>query len=235
MVLAVAKAPAIILAREDASDFKQDDVLGHVRRGPRSLPMEVPGSESWQKKGLVWIRDHVNKDIPRLFYAAVLGHPLHVSTWGSLQARVFRPDERDPFHPLTLGWWERLGVVSLAKITVAFRDFEIDQLVAESSIYGDYKFHAVGTSGAAEANTQTVLTTDSGIARVTGTQTNPTAPTYVSVGTITADASETWQEHGLFNIVTGGTMMDRSTFTGIAVNSSDQVEFTYTLTKSAEA
>ena len=235
MTAAIGKAPALILSREDASEFKQDDMGGHIRRVARRFPMEVPTGQGWRQRGLVWLREHVNGNIPRWYYQAVLGHPLHVSSWGTLQAKHFRANERDPFRPSRMGWLENLGVISLGKITVAFRDFEVDQLVAESSEYGDYKYHEVGTSGAAEANTQTTLTTTSGIARVSGTQVNPTAPEYRSVGTITADATETWQEEALFSQVTGGTMMDRSTFAGIAVNSSDTVEFTYTNTKSAEA
>ena len=233
--MAIAEAPRLILPREDASLFKRDDVNGHVRKVARTFPMEAPTGEGWRQRSLAWLRDNVNVQIPRWYYQMVLGHPLHISSWGALQARIFRADERDPFRPSRLGFWENLGVVSLGKITVAFRDFECDQLVAESSIYGDFKYHEVGTDGTAESNTQTALIVSSGIARVTGSQTNPTDPTYVSVATITADATESWQEHGLFNALTGVTMVDRSKFTAIAVNASDQVEFTHTFTKAAEA
>jgi hypothetical protein len=53
---------------------------------------------------------------------------------------------------------------------------------------------------------------------------------------VTADTSETWQEHGIFNIVSAGTMMDRSLISPtVAVVASDTVTFTYELTKAAEA
>ena len=74
------------------------------------------------------------------------------------------------------------------------------------------------------------------IARATGTQTNPTASTYQSIATVTADTSETWQEHGIFNASTGPTLMDRSLISPTApVVASDTVQFTYVLTKNAEA
>ena len=135
-----------------------------------------------------------------------------------------------------MGWWENVGLVSSGKVTTAFRDFEAGQLVTETSAYGDFKFHEVGTDNTAEANSQTALIATSGIARQTGTQTNPSASTYQSVATVTADATETWQEHALFNHLTTGTMMDRSLISPTApVVASDTVQFTYTLTKNAEA
>lgn len=147
----------------------------------------------------------------------------------------FHATERDPFTG-ELGWLENVGLVSRGKVTTAFRDFETAQLVTESSTYGDFKFHEVGTSATAEANTQTTLTTSTGIARVTGTQVDVGSGVYRSVGTVTADTSETWQEHGLFNASTSGTMMDRSLISPtVAVVASDTVTFTYELTKSAEA
>jgi hypothetical protein len=101
---------------------------------------------------------------------------------------------------------------------------------------GDYKFHEVGTSATAEANTDTALVTTTGIARVTGTQTNPTASTYQSIATVTADTTETWQEHGLFNASTSVTLMDRSLISPtVAVVNLDTVQFTYVLTLNAEA
>ena len=119
-------------------------------------------------------------------------------------------------------------------MTTAFRAEEISELVsATGSEYADFDHAEVGTSSAAEANTQTALTTTSGIARVAGTPTD-VDPIYRSVATITADATETWEEHGLFNNTTGVAMMDRSLTGGQAVNSSDQVEYTYEITKNAE-
>lgn len=176
---------------------------------------------------LGWLRDNVHPDIPRWYYEAVLGHDLHISVWAELYVRHYHR---------AWGWWEDVGRVSRGKVTNAFRDFECTNLVTDSTTYGDFKYHEVGTSAAAEANTQTALTTTTGITRVSGTQTNPTASTYQTVATVTADTSETWQEHGIFNLVSGGTLMDRSLISPtVAVASLDTVEFTYVLTKSSEA
>ena len=230
----VERGPLLLFSNGD--DYIREDIKGHVRRGTRRYPMEAPSGDTWQRTALAWLRDHVSQNIPRWYYNVVLGHPLHISTWGALQARVFRPNERDPFHPRREGWWENLGVISLGKVTVAFRDFEIDSLQTVSALYDDFSFHEVGTSGNAEANSQTALIATSGIARQDdASPTEPADNQYKTVATITADATEGWQEHGLFNASTSGTMMDRSTFTSISVNSNDQVQFTYTLTKNAEA
>lgn len=133
------------------------------------------------------------------------------------------------------GWVEPLGWLSGGKVTDAFVSEEIDELVsATSSEYADFDFHEVGTDNTAEDNNDTALGTSSGIARATGSPTD-SDPVYQNVGTITADATETWEEHGLFNNSTSVALMDRSLTGGQSVNSSDQVQYTYQLTKNPEA
>lgn len=191
-------------------------------------------SQPVQQRILGFLRDHVHPGIPRAWYQLVTGHDQHVVMYATLEAIHYHATERDPITG-QMGWHEDLGVVSRGKVTTAFRDFLSNQLRTESSEVGDFKFHEVGTSATAEANSQTTLVATSGIARVTGTQAG-TAPDYVSVATVTADATETWQEHGIFSQVTGGTMMDRSLISPtVSVVASDTVQFTYTLTMAAEA
>lgn len=217
------------------------------------LHRNVKRGSTWRRNVLAWLRDHVSSEIPRRYYNLVLGHDLHTSTFAELYARHFHYGQPDPFTGLlefhdvlrrgvvetVPGWWEDLGLVSRDKVTVAFRTFEIGQLVAESSEYGDFKFHRVGTSAAVEDNTHTTLTTDAGITGESGTQVDAD-PIYRTVATVTADATETWQEHGIFSqagtTTPAGTLMDRSLITPtVSVVSSDTVEFTYELTKNAEA
>ena len=232
------RSPSSLQPSPPASEFIRNDHTGHVRKGRRKFPMEVPSGVTWRQHLLAFLRDHVNPAIPRMYYQAMIGHPLHVSTWGALKARVYRPNQRDPFQPERIGWWENRGVVSMGLVTVAFRDFEIDQLQnATGLLYDDFSFHEVGTSTAAENNTHTALQTTSGISRVDdGSPTEPAANQYQTVATVTADASETWGEHGLFNASSSGTMMDRSLISPtITVASPDQVQFTYVLTKNAES
>jgi len=133
------------------------------------------------------------------------------------------------------GFVENLGWLSGAKVTDAFVSEEIDELVsAVGTEYADFDSHEVGTSAQAEDNNDTALIATSGIARAAGTPTDAD-PIYRSVATVTADATETWEEHGLFNNTTGAALMDRSLTGGQSVNSSDQVSYTYELTKAAEA
>jgi hypothetical protein len=194
------------------------------------LSQQRPGP-SPQARMLGWLRDHVHKDLPRAYYDLVLGHDLHIATYAELYVRQHHAHPELPM----VGWWEDIGRVSRDKVTTAFRDFEAANLVAELTTYGDFKYHEVGLSTTAEANTQTGLLTSTGIVRVAGTQTNPTASTYQSVAVITADTVETWAEHGIFNALSGQVMLDRSLLSPtIAVQVNDSVEFTYILTKSAE-
>lgn len=108
------------------------------------------------------------------------------------------------------GFTENLGLLSAGLVTTAIVSEEIDELVsAASSEYADFDFAEIGTNPAAENNTHTALQTSSGIARVAGTPTD-SDPIFPSVATITADATESWEEHGIFNNLTGAAMMDRS-------------------------
>lgn len=151
--------------------------------------------------------------------------------------------------PATWGTWDRVrtmlagrggfledcGWLAGAKVTDAFVSEEIDELVdAAGTEYADFDHHEVGTSLQAEDNNDTALIATTGIARDDGTPTD-VDPIYRSVGSITADATESWEEHGLFNNVTGAALLDRSLTGGQSVNSSDVVEYTYELTKNPEA
>lgn len=228
-----------VVRRSVPADLMRNDEHGHYRLGRRHLLHRTqpdPSQPTPQARLLAWLRDNVHPCIPRGYYQAVLGHDLHVSTFARLYVKHFHASELDPFTG-ELGWLEDVGLVSQGKVTIAFRDFEIDQLIAESSAYGDFKFHRPGTSATAEANTDTALVTDAGL-EATGTQVEVSAAVYRSVATVTADTTETWQEHSIRNATgaTGGTMMDRSLISPtVAVVAADTVQFTYEITKAAEA
>ena len=121
------------------------------------------------------------------------------------------------------------GLASVRVVTTAFVEFMVDRLIAEGSTWGDFKFHdsGVGVTGALVGNTD-IETTD-GESRVTGTQAENASTIYESVGTIAYSTSKAITEHGLFNIVTGGVLLDRHTFSAINVENGDSVEFTYRL------
>ena len=228
------KQPTVYLNRELWRQDKQGRVF---RPGTR---FEAPHSD-WQRHALEFLRDRIHPDIPALYYRATLGHDIHLSTYGELSARHFHANWANPFEPDKLdlpldpsyrhdcdkvycpirdvmltnpgvyGFVEDCGWLSSNKVTIAFRDFEIDSLEISPTLYHAFDFHDVGTSATAEGagGTDTALITPTGIARATGTPSQPAANQYRSVGTITGDVTETWQEHGLFNASTVGTLMDR--------------------------
>jgi hypothetical protein len=99
-----------------------------------------------------------------------------------------------------------------------------------------YDFHDSGTGVVAENVTDTNLGTPAGpTTRATGTPSNPTAPVYRSVGTISYTGTLAVTEHGLFDNATRGTdnLWDRSTFSAINVVNLDSIQFTYSLTITA--
>lgn len=260
----------------DRSMWRQSPGGRVYRPGARSGPPRT----NWQRKMLELGNKYLSPNFSAHYYYAVLGHDLHVSTFGDLYGRhwhrgwvnPFDPDRRDaPLDPgfTTLidthyvshecdlpmcpaqtwpnsadlialasrqwGFVEDLGWLSGAKVTDAFVSETIDELVsAASSEFADFDSHEVGTSSAAEDNSHTALQTTSGIARAAGTPTD-SDPIYQSVATVTADATETWEEHGIFNNTTGAAMMDRNLTGGQAVDSLDEVEYTYQLTLNEEA
>jgi len=133
------------------------------------------------------------------------------------------------FHP-TKGWTD-LGVVSRRMITTTGAGFVVDafQNLVELEAMN---FHDSGTGGTAEAIGDTGMQTPAGPARATGTQSEPTATSYRTIGTQTYTGVANIVEHGLFSASSAGVMLDRSVFTAIPVVNGSQIEFTYTLTVS---
>lgn len=123
------------------------------------------------------------------------------------------------------------GKVAYGLVTTAFVEFMVDQLQTETSVWGDFKFHDSGVGATAAAIGDTDIETIDGESRATGTQVEgASANIYRSVGTISYTATRAIAEHGLFSIVTGGTLMDRHVFSAINVVNGDSIEFTYELT-----
>lgn len=116
-------------------------------------------------------------------------------------------------------------------ITDAFVNFIVDQLQAETSVFGDFKYHDSGIGAGAEAAGDTGLGTPWGGARDVGTQTEgATANIYKSVATTTYNATKAITEHGLFNASSSVTLMDRTLFSAINVVSGNAIEWTFQVT-----
>lgn len=118
-------------------------------------------------------------------------------------------------------------------VTTAFVDFIVDQLQAETSVFGDFKYHDSGTGIGVEAAADTALGTPCGEARDAGTQAENAHNIYESVATHTYAGSFAITEHGLFNASSGPTLMDRTLFTAVNVTTGEKIEFTYRITFTA--
>lgn len=122
------------------------------------------------------------------------------------------------------------------KVTTAFVNDIVDNLITETSAFGDYKYHDSGTGTNAESPSDTALQTPCGEARDAGTQVEGAQTyEYKSVATHTYAGSFAITEHGLFNASSAGTLMDRTVFSAINVVASDKIEFTFTIQFAAEA
>jgi len=141
------------------------------------------------------------------------------------------------------GTVEDKGIVSRKKVTRAWVNDLVDAMCDAAgsgalATFNDYIYHGAGTGTTGEANTDTDLETDTGETRGTGTRVdNSTAAQgiYQSVGVVTFTGAHTIAEHGLFNAITGGTLLDRSVHAGQAVNSGDTATYTYIVTLDPEA
>ncbi len=121
-------------------------------------------------------------------------------------------------------------------VTDDFCEDAVDELIAESSAWGDYKYHHSGTGVGAEAAADAALGTPVENARDVGTQAEASSKVYQSVATVDYTGTHAITEHGIFNTagaggppVVGGILMDRTKFAAINVVSGNQIEFTFTL------
>lgn len=194
----------------------------HKARLIRGEDMERKAPLSWKIRNNMrwsfikgWIVWHVG-----YLFSYLTGTPVLL---GSLRVRHFK----------TTGEIIDYGVVGWRSVTTAFAEFMVDQLQTETSVWGDFKFHDSGVGVTAENITDTDMETTDGESRVAGTQTESTAVIYETVGTIAYTSTKAITEHGVFSIITSGTLMDRTKFAAINVINGDSIEHTYDLTVTA--
>ena len=89
---------------------------------------------------------------------------------------------------------------------------------------------AWGTGGGTAAKGDTTLFTEAAEARVTTTNTQPSANINQFLGTITSAGVQTITNAGIFDAATTGNMLLKSDFTGIVLANGDKIEFTFQLT-----
>lgn len=121
------------------------------------------------------------------------------------------------------------GVVTTAGVNYMAADF----LNSSASHIQNFNQHDCGTGTTAPAIGDTTLQTPAGSARSVGTQSNPSANIYKTIGTITPGSALAITEWGLFSAASTGTMWDHRTFAAINVGSTDSIQFTYQLTITA--
>jgi hypothetical protein len=173
----------------------------------------------------------VNRQYFRVLAARALGRMAGVPVLDSaLSLTVIRAN----------GQIQPLGIVCRQVVTNAGVAYLVDafQNLVEPE---DLKYHGTGSSGAAEAVTDTALgaefttqvTPDN--TRATGSTTEAAANIYRTVGTNTYDAAADVREHGIFNRAAtgGGTLLDRSVFGVLSLASGDSLQSTYDLTLNA--
>ena len=149
--------------------------------------------------------------------------PGHVKFEGNLFAKVIRAD----------GVSKDLGLISKRLVTTAFCEDMVDELISETSTWGDYKYHGSGTSDTAAAISDTTLGTEVTEARATGTQVESGSVGYKTVGTQDYTGTHDITEHGIFNSSSAGIMMDSHTLSAVGVVDGDSIQWSYVLTISA--
>lgn len=120
------------------------------------------------------------------------------------------------------------GLVTTAGVAFLANDFA--NVTPGTNEITNFNYHASGTGVTAAAIGDTVMGTDSGVARVAGTQTSPAGGQARTVATMAYVSTLAITEWGLFSASTAGTLWDRKVFTAINVISGDSIQFTYTLT-----
>lgn len=141
---------------------------------------------------------------------------------------------------------QNLGLASLRVVTdVGVNDIvdEFDEATDDASLK-TFNFHGIGTTNTAEDQTDTDLAAEitstfyTGDVRATGTQSQPSANIYQTLGTNTLDSgTPAVVEHGIFTSATpgGGVLLDRSVFSVKNLDGTvgDGLQSTYQLTMSA--
>lgn len=185
------------------------------------------GVRAWKKLNLPYLY----RGLRRVFMARMCRLPNLIGSWGLLVIRAN-------------GDIEDLGLVSLRVVT----DVGVGSIVdafdgGVGYTLSNYNYHGMGTAtkSAGEEQTDTALETELTTeynpdnTRDTGTQSQPAANQYRTVGTNAVDSAVAIVEHGIFSqaAVGGGDLLDRSEFSVINLANGDSLQSTYTLTLTA--
>jgi len=126
------------------------------------------------------------------------------------------------------------GLVGCKSVTLEFAEFLVDAMInsSDAAILDHFRAHAQGSDSTAESTADQALGSEED-GRNLGTQTHGASSNiYKSVATITATSTYGVREHGIFDSTGAGDdrLLDRTLVTNIAVNTDDEIEWTYQLT-----
>jgi hypothetical protein len=129
------------------------------------------------------------------------------------------------------------GLVSVREVTSQFAGHLSAAMASSATCICDYNQHKMGAGSTSETSDMTALVTPQAGAQAAGGQTAATkgasSNIYRTIGTLTAGSAYGCREHGVFNVSTGGYMLDRSLVTNIDLSIDDVVTWTYELTINA--
>jgi hypothetical protein len=142
--------------------------------------------------------------------------------YGTLRMRLTHPD----------GTAVDYGLVSARVVTTDFCEFLAAQMITETSVFGDFKYHDSGEGVTPAAIGDHDMEATDGEARSVGTQVQgASAVAYKSIATITYTTPKAITEHGLFNVLLSNpVMLDRHVFAVVNVAALDSITFTYEIT-----
>lgn len=216
-----------VLRRNPYGDRPAHHLLNVLRHGlPRfGLSSEV---NAWRIKNV----PNLLRGLWRIYVARLFEIP---TMYGAVFARVQRGGP--------LGAWTEYGLASFRVVTTAGVTVICTRFAGTSAAsIANFKFHGFGTGTTAEASSDTALVTELTTqyavdsTRPTGSQ-SASAGTYITVGTLTPDSGGTIAvtEHGVFDASSSTSLLDRSKFTAVNLDSAngDSLQVTYTLTLAA--
>lgn len=185
----------------------------------RALPGEINA----------WRRTNARKVAAGLRKIAIARALKLPTFYGSLFLSVIRTD----------GERLDLGLAGLKMVTTAGVTYLAADIAGGANDSSLFKYHALGTGALTEAITNTALVTElttqyaTSLNRPAGSQSSA-AGVYTTIGSNTVTASVAATEHGIFTQpLTGGTLLDATSFTVVNLASGDTLQTTYNFTITA--
>ena len=198
---------------------------------PRSIALALP-SRSLDHEVNAWRRANT-RNVLRGYWRHLAANRLGVGHFtGLLYLTVHRGD----------GTRLNLGLASMRVVTTAGCTF-IRDAFGNTTELETMKYHGFGTGTTAEATGDTALVTElttqyaTDSTRPTGSQTTNGTTVYRTIATLTPDSGGTIAitEHGVFSAASAGTLLDRSKFSAVNLDSTngDSLQATYDFTITA--